>query len=242
MLEHNETMRLIELAQKGDEDAKTTLIQENTPLIKSLIRRYIGKNIEYDDLFQISSIGLLKAIYNFSLDYNVHFSTYAVPMILGEVKRFLRDDGYLKVSRSVKTQANKIMQFIDGFRKEKQCEPTIDEIAKEFNIEPAEVVFTMDSMKMPISLYEKTDAPDGKSLTVMDKLVVPNSDDDLVDRVILKAVIKDLSKREQKIIIMRYFRDMTQGEIAEELGVSQVQVSRLENKIIEHIKEKFQEQ
>jgi len=238
MLEHEETMRLIELAKKGDENAKTILIQENTPLLKSIIKRYLGKSIEYDDLFQISSIGLLKAIYNFSQDYNVKFSTYAVPMILGEIKRFLRDDGYLKVSRSVKTQANKILQYMDQMRKIGN-EPTIDEIANHFQIEPSEVVFAMDAVKSPVSLYEKTNSGDEKSQELVDKLVMPSKDEDLIDRVILKSVISKLSKREKKIILLRYFRDMTQGEIAKLLGVSQVQVSRLENKILEKIKSYF---
>lgn len=239
MLDHETTMSLIQLAQKGDEQAKTTLIEQNTPLLKSIIKRYMGKNIEYDDLFQISSIGLLKAIKNFSLDYDVKFSTYAVPMILGEIKRFLRDDGYLKVSRSVKTQANKIMQFLDCYRKEHSTEPTIDEIAKEFGCDATDIVFALDSTKMPISLFEKVDNSDEKGLTLMDKLVVDSKDDDLIDRVILKSVINDLTPRERKIIIFRYFRDMTQGEIAEKLGISQVQVSRLENKILEKIRVSF---
>lgn len=238
MLEHEETMKLIARAKEGDEEAKTILIQENTPLIKSIIRRYLGKNVEYDDLLQISSIGLLKAIYNFSLDYNVRFSTYAVPMILGEIKRFLRDDGYLKVSRSVKTQANKILQYMDKMQKE-GSDPTIEDIANHFGIEPSEVVFAMDAIKSPVSLYEKANSGDDKSQELVDKLVVPSRDEDLIDRVILKSVISKLSKREKKIILLRYFRDMTQGEIAKLLGVSQVQVSRLENKILEKIKSQF---
>ena len=120
-------MELIRRAQQGDEQAKTRLIEENTPLLKSIIRRYVGKGVEYDDLFQISSVGLLKAINNFSLEYNVKFSTYAVPMVLGEVKRFLRDDGYVEVSRSVKTQANKINQWVEAYRKTHQNEPSVEE-------------------------------------------------------------------------------------------------------------------
>lgn len=138
MLTHEETMRLITLAQQGDEQAKSRLVVENTPLLKSIIKRYMGKHVEYDDLFQISSIGLLKAINNFSLEYNVRFSTYAVPMILGEVKRYMRDDGYIKVSRSLKSQANKIAQFVDSYRKKNGEEPTVEEIAEHFGIEVAE--------------------------------------------------------------------------------------------------------
>ncbi len=240
MLSHEETMRLISLAQQGDEEAKATLITENTPLIKSVIKRYIGKHVEYDDLFQISSIGLLKAIKNFSTDFNVRFSTYAVPMILGEVKRFMRDDGYVKVSRSLKSVANKINQYVDLCRKEGSSEPTLEELAERFQMEPSEVVFALDSAKMPVSIYEKTGDTDGKQLELIDKL--PTDDDkQLVNKVILNDMLSKLTQREQKIIVLRYFRDMTQGEIAEKLGVSQVQVSRLENKIIEKLKEMYGE-
>ena len=234
MFDHDVTMELIRRAQQGDEQAKTRLIEENTPLLKSIIRRYVGKGVEYDDFSQISSVGLLKAINNFSLEYNVKFSTYAVPMVLGEVKRFLRDDGYVKVSRSVKTQANKINQWVEAYRKTHQNEPSVEEIA-----DTSEVVFFMDSTKIPVSLFEKINDSDDKSLCLMDKIPSQTKDEDLIDRVILKAVIKELTQREKKIIIMRYFRDMTQSDIAKQLGVSQVQVSRLENKILEKIKAKF---
>ncbi|MEG1527677.1 MAG: SigB/SigF/SigG family RNA polymerase sigma factor [Clostridia bacterium] len=239
MLNHQETMRLIVLAQKGDETAKTELIVQNTPLLKSIIKRYMGKNVEYDDLFQISSIGLLKAINNFSLEYNVRFSTYAVPMILGEIKRFLRDDGYIKVSRSVKSLSNKINKYIEAFGKENNASPSVEQIAQYFAVEPTEIVFAMDSSKMPVSLYEQSDNGDDKNPCLLDKLVSDKKDDDLIDRVILKSVINELTPRERKIILLRYFRDLTQGEIAIQLGVSQVQVSRLENKILEKIKDKF---
>ena len=240
MLSHEETMRLIALAQQGDDEAKQTLVVENTPLLKSIIKRYIGKHIEYDDLFQISSIGLLKAIANFSTEYNVRFSTYAVPMILGEVKRYMRDDGYIKVSRSLKTQANKIAQYIHNCRKEGQ-EPTVEEVAQKFEMEVSDVVFAMDSAKMPVSLYDSANDKDGKALQLVDRLS-DNSDKKLVDNVILKDMLSQLSDREKKIVFLRYYRDMTQGEIASKLGVSQVQVSRLENKIIEKLKKQYDEQ
>ncbi len=234
MLSHNETMRLIEASQNGDEKATTTLIEENTPLVKSVLKRYIGKHVEYDDLFQISSIGLLKAIKNFSTAYDVRFSTYAVPMILGEIKRFMRDDGYLKVSRSLKTLANKIQRYTE----EQQLagnEPTVEDIARQFEIEPADVVFALDSSKMPISLYEQTNEKDGKEIELIDK-VPCDEDKKMIDKVILQDMLKQLTPREQKVIILRYYRDMTQNEIAEKMGVSQVQVSRLENKVLEKLK------
>ena len=185
MLSHQETMELIEKAQQGDESALSILVQENTPLIKSVIKRYIGKSVEYDDLFQISSIGLIKAIKNFSAQYNVRFSTYAVPMILGEVKRFMRDDGYVKVSRSVKTLCYKINQYIDDTRVHAGKAPTVEEIAQHFGVESSDVVFAMESGKMPVSIYEKANDGDDKSAQLLEKLQ-DDSDKKLIDRVILQ--------------------------------------------------------
>ncbi len=238
MLSHQETMLLIAQAQQGDEVALSTLVEENTPLIKSVIKRYVGKSVEYDDLFQISSIGLIKAIKNFSLDYNVRFSTYAVPMILGEVKRFMRDDGYVKVSRSVKTLCYKINQYVDCVKTETGAAPTIEQIATRFGVEANDVVFAMESGKMPVSIYEKANDGDDKSTQLLEKLQ-DDSDKKLVDKIILEDMLSKLTEREQKIIILRYYRDMTQGEIAKKLGVSQVQVSRLEGKILEKLRQEF---
>lgn len=239
MLSHQETMSLIAQAQQGDESALSTLVQENTPLIKSVIKRYVGKNVEYDDLFQISSIGLIKAVKNFSVDYNVRFSTYAVPMILGEVKRFMRDDGYVKVSRSVKTLCYKINQYVDVVKTQTGASPTVEEIAQHFNVDATDVVFAMESGKMPVSIYEKANDGDDKSTQLLEKLQ-DDADKKLVDRVILQDMLSKLTEREQKIVILRYYRDLTQGEIAKTLGVSQVQVSRLENKILEKLRQEFE--
>ena len=239
MLEHNETIELIAKAQKGDEEAKTKLLIHNSPLIKSIIRRYINKGVDYDDLYQLGSMGFLKAIKNFDTSYNVKFSTYAVPMIAGEVKRFLRDDGYIKVSRTLKILSNKINQFIENYKKNHATDPSIELLSKEFNLEPQEIVFAMDSSKFPISLYEKGDDSDFSS-SLIDKISSENENtDDILDKLILTDIINELSEREKKIIIMRYYRDKTQSEVAAMLGVSQVQVSRLESKIIEKIKNKF---
>lgn len=237
MLSHQETMQLITKAQQGDQNALSTLVEENTPLVKSVIKRYLGKNVEYDDLFQISSIGLIKAIKNFSTDYNVRFSTYAVPMILGEVKRFMRDDGYVKVSRSVKTLCYKVNQYVDLVSTQTGKPPSIEDIANHFGVDATEVVFAMESGKMPVSIYEKANEED-KSTQLLERLQ-DDSEKRLVDKVILNDMLSKLSHREQKIVVMRYYRDMTQGEIAKMLGVSQVQVSRLENKIIEKLRIEF---
>ena len=239
--DHEHTMRLISLAQTGDLPAKEKLINENTPLIKSIVKRYLGKGVEYNDLMQIASLGLLKAIYNFSTNYEVRFSTYAVPMITGEIKRFIRDDGQIKVSRSIKATSIKIYRYIDQFKKETNREPSLEKISEEFNIDQNEIIFIMDSAKLPVSLYEKVDNSDEKGMCLMDKIPSDHKEEDLINRVILKTILKELTIKERKIILLRYFRDYTQGDIAKLLGVSQVQVSRLENKIIKKIREKFEQ-
>ena len=238
MIGHEETMALISKAQQGDESATTTLLTENAPLLKSIIKRFLGKHIEYEDLYQIASIGLLKSIKNFSQEHNVRFSTYAVPMILGEIKRYMRDDGYLKVSRSLKSLSGKITRYVDEKIKENGENPTVEEIAKHFDMEPTDVIFAMDATKLPVSLYDKANDNDGKQTELIEHL--PTDDDKkMLDKVILKDMLGKLQPREQKIVILRYFRDMTQGEIARKLGVSQVQVSRLENRILKKLKELY---
>ena len=237
MLDHEETMRLIKLAQEGDEGAKSTLLAENMPLIKSIIRRYRNTVIEYDDLIQLGSLGLYKAMMHFNPAFNVRFSTYAVPMINGEIKRQIRDDGPLKVSRSTKTLALMINKYIDEYRGENGNEPTIDEIAEHFKIDPYEVVFTLDSTHMPVSLYEKYDDDSGSYL--IDNIRTVDKTDELIERIMLKDLIEKLDERDKKIILLRYYRNKTQSEVAAILGVSQVQVSRLESKILASLKEKL---
>lgn len=240
MISHEETMCLIEQAQNGSENAFSTLVTENTPLLKSIIRRYLGKHIEYDDLFQIAAIGLIKAVKNFSKDYSVRFSTYAVPMILGEIKRYMRDEGYLKVSRSLKTLSGKITKYIEERIKQDGTNPTIDEIAQHFGIEQTEIVFALDATRLPVSLYETTNDADGKQTELIEH--IPTEEDkNMIQSIMLKDMLSRLPIREQKIVILRYFRDMTQSEIAKQMGVSQVQISRLENKILEKLKQFYNE-
>lgn len=238
MLDHETTLKLIQLAQNGDQNAKQTLVTENSPLIKSIIKRYIGKGIEYDDLFQLGAMGFVKAINNFSREYNVKFSTYVVPMIIGEIKRFMRDDGAVKVSRTIKTFNLQINKFIEQFQKENGEKPTIDKIAKEFDVPNQEVVFAMDSAKMPISLYTPFEGDGERSLLVVDRFTADDKSEELFDSIFLRETLKKLESRDKKIILLRYFRDKTQSEIAKELGISQVQVSRLETKILEKIRER----
>lgn len=241
MLSHDETMELLGKAKEGDENAKETLLTENRPLIKSLIRRYTGRGVEYEDLMQIASVGLLKAIANFNGDYNVRFSTYAVPMILGEVKRFIRDDGSVKISRSVKTLSGKISRYVEQQRQIEGKDPSVSEIAGYFGTEESEVVFAMDSQKEPVSLYEKTDDGDEQGSALIDRIGDGFREERLINGVVLKSLISGLTPREKKIVLLRFYRDMTQSEIAVRLGVSQVQVSRLENKIISKLRDGMKE-
>lgn len=237
-MEQEKLLKLVAKAKEGDEEAKTIIFEENSPLIKSLVKRFLHKGIEYDDLYQIGTIGLLKAINNFDEKFNVKFSTYVVPMVIGEIKRFMRDDGAIKVSRTIKTYNLKIKKYIEEFNKENFRKPTPVEIAKHFDIDEAEVMFIMDSAIMPISIYTPFE-DDSKSLLLIDRINQDNSYDDILDTLLLKETLKSLDKRDKKIILLRFFRDKTQSEIAKVLGVSQVQVSRLENKVLEKIREKL---
>ncbi len=240
MLNFAETLQLIEKAQNNDETAKDKLLIENSPLIKSIVKRYKNKGVEYDDLYQIGSLGFLKAINNFDKNFNVKFSTYAVPMIAGEIKRYLRDNGIIKVSRSVKQLSVQINKYIEEYTSVNYKSPPVSAIAEHFNISTQEVVYAMDSAIPPVSLYSQVGG-EGEDSTQM--LIEKISDDKPIEKqmdyFLLFSIIKQLSSRDKKIIILRYFRDKTQREIAEILGVSQVQVSRLETKILKQIKLKM---
>lgn len=236
MLSQEETLSLIALAKKGDDGAKTALLENNIPLIKSIVRRYQNKQIEYEDLMQLGTLGFVKAVNNFDESFGVRFSTYAVPMIAGEIKRYIRDNGAIKVSRSLKAQNQAINAFMEEYRQRNAKEPTIKDIAAYLNVEEADVVFIMDSARYPVSIYAEKDE-DGLSLE--DKLCSKENHDDYIEKVVLREVIDSFEERDKKIIYLRYYRDKTQSEIAEELGVSQVQVSRLEAKIIERLKKEL---
>lgn len=239
MLGQEETLELIKKAQSGDENAKETLVNENSPLIKSVIRWFKGKGIENDDLYQLGCMGFMKAINNFDCSFNVKFSTYVVPMVVGEIKRFMRDDGAVKVSRAIKGLNLKINKFVDEFFIDNSRKPTILEIAEHFKIDEQDVVMAMDSAKMPVSLYTPFEDGDEDGLTIIDRFD-GQENEDFVDKFALKDIINKLEERDKKIILMRYFYDKTQSEIAKRLGVSQVQVSRLENKILENLRKKLE--
>ena len=238
MLDQKELSFYLKQAKNGDEHAKEVIFLHNAPLIKSIIRRFKNKGIEYDDLYQIACIGFVKAITNFDEKYDVKFSTYSVPMIIGEIKRYIRDNGAIKVSRSIKILANKINRYIAEFQSKESRSPTIEELAVKFGVSSDEVLVAIDSARMPVSIYDKFEDEDD-SPELISKIPSVNAEDNVLDNIRLKEVIGDLNDRERKIIVLRYYRDKTQSEIAEELGVSQVQISRLENKIIEKIRLNF---
>lgn len=238
MLDENLLIDYVRKAKNGDASAKEVIFTANEPLIKSLIRRFVGKGVEYEDLYQIASVGFIKAINNFDESFGVKFSTYTVPMVIGEIKRYIRDNGAIKVSRSLKILANKINRFIYEYQYSNSVSPSIELIAQKFEVSEDEVVVAMDSSKMPLSIYDKfEDDEEGQEL--IEKIPYEDNEDVIINKIHLSKIIGNLTEREQKLIILRYFRDKTQSEIAEQLGVSQVQVSRLENKIIEKIRQEF---
>ncbi len=231
MLDFEQTLLLIEKAQNNDQDALNILVKENSPLIKSVIKRYRNKGVEYEDLYQIGSMGFLKAIQNFDKNFNVRFSTYAVPMIAGEIKRYLRDNGFIKVSRSVKHLSIQINKFVENYIAKNFESPTINQIAEEFGISTQDAVFAMESNIQPLSLYSQVGGEgEDKQQMLIEKIPAVEQLDKQMDYFLLLNLIKELPPRDKKIIVLRYFRDKTQREIADILGVSQVQVSRLENK------------
>jgi len=241
-LSHEETLALIALAQAGSEQAQERLVVCNTALVKSIVRRFLGKGCEYDDLFQIGCMGLVKAINNFDAGYGVRFSTYAVPMIAGEIKRFLRDDGIIKVSRSLRELAARAAAAREALLAQIGREPGILEIAGALGVEPEELTAALEAARPISSIYEPAYGADSDAL-LMD--VVPAHEEELtgaLDRVILKELLGELQPRDRTLIMMRYFLDKTQSETAKALGISQVQVSRLENKLLAAMRGRLREE
>ncbi|HHV39269.1 MAG TPA: RNA polymerase sporulation sigma factor SigF [Tepidimicrobium sp.] len=237
LLSHEETMKLIKRAQDGERMAKDRLVRHNIGLIKSVLRGFTNRGYDVDDLFQIGSIGLLKAIDKFDPSYKVKFSTYAVPMIAGEIKRFLRDDGLIKVSRSLKQTANRIKSAQEAMTKSLGREPTIQELSQELKVDKEEIVMALESSYHPNYLHEVIYQNDGDPLYLIDRIGVDGEQEkDMIDSILLKELISKLKDRDRQVIILRYFKDKTQVEVAELLGISQVQVSRIEKKIIGEMK------
>ena len=238
-LSAEETSLFVKRAKEGDIDAKDRLIQGNFPLIKSIVKNYQNKGVDYDDLYQIGCVGFLKAINNFDEKFEVKFSTYAVPMIAGEIKRFLRDDGSIKVSRAIKTLWLKIKVFLEEYKSTHDDDPTIELIANELSSTPEEVVYAMDASKSLISLNAQIDENSSNSQSVLDRVAVDDKSEMMLDKILLKEAIESLPEREKKIVLLRYFRGKTQSEVALLMGVSQVQISRIESKIIDKLKNKL---
>ncbi len=236
----DETMNLIDRAHQGDKEARDRLVLDNMGLIWSIVRRFAGRGHDLEDLFQIGSIGLMKAIDKFDLSYEVRFSTYAVPMIAGEVKRFLRDDGMIKVSRSLKEMAIKARAARESLTCALGREPTVEEIAKEMGVSKEEVAASMEAGAEVESLYKTIQKEDENGLCLMDKIEDENQDQErLLNHMVLKELIQGLEEKEREIILRRYFENQTQTEIAKALNISQVQVSRLEKRILKQMRERF---
>ena len=235
-----DTLELIKLSKEGDKEARDRVVTENVGLVWSIVRRFANRGHEMEDLFQIGSIGLIKAIDKFDSSYEVKFSTYAVPMITGEIKRFLRDDGMIKVSRSLKEISTKIRIVRDRFGNAHGREPTIDEIGEELNVSRDDILMALETGAEVESLYKTIYQGDGSPIYLIDKLAeTKDENENLIDKLALKEIINSLGEKEQEIIRLRYFKDRTQTDIAKELGISQVQVSRLEKRILKIMREKL---
>lgn len=230
-MEH--TIKLIELAHDGDAYAREQIVLENMGLVWSVVRRFTGRGVEGEDLFQIGTIGLLKAIDRFSIEYDVKFSTYAVPMIAGEIKRFLRDDGMVKVSRGVKEIAYKAYVVKEQMEIKLKREPHLSEIAEALQIEPQELAAVASAMQEVESLHKVVYQGDNNDITLMDRLVTEEDlCEEVMNHMLLEGMLKCLEEKEKHLIYLRYYEDKTQTQIAQMLGVSQVQVSRMEKKIL----------
>ncbi len=236
MTRHDETMALFGRVRRGDEAAREELIEGNMALVKSVVKRYLGRGAEYEDLLQLGSMGLIKAIDNFDLSFGVHFSTYAVPMIAGEIKRFLRDDGAVKVSRQLKEQVRHIMAAREELFASTGEEAGVAEIAAYVGLSPEEVATALEASRPVCSLNEPLSDEEDAALRG-DVLKSPVSENAWIDRLLIKELLDTLDAREKQIIVLRYFRDCTQSKVAEMIGVSQVQVSRLESRILKRLRE-----
>ena len=235
-LTNEETKELIRCAQQGDTGAQERLTLCNTALVKSIVKRYLNRQVEYDDLFQIGCMGLVKAIRNFDLSYDVRFSTYAVPMIAGEIKRFLRDDGMIKVSRSLKELAAQAAAARERLSAERGRDVGVSEIAAELGVDAEEVAAALEAARPHMSIYEPAYGDNSDALMLDHVQDGADEMGDTLNRVLLKELLGTLEPRERTIIMLRYFSDKTQNEIAEEIGISQAQVSRLEKNAIKTMK------
>ncbi len=238
VLKEAEKMELLRRIKEGDKSAREELINGNLRLILSVIQRFTNRGENLDDLFQVGSIGLMKAIDNFDVNQNVRFSTYAVPMIIGEIRRYLRDNNSVRVSRSMRDTAYHAMQAKERLVNKLQRDPTVEEVAQEMDMKKEEVVLALEAIVEPVSLYEPVYSDGGDTIYVMDQIGDQNSDDNWLDEIVLRQSIKDLSPREKRILYLRFMTGKTQMEVAKEIGISQAQVSRLEKCALEQLKSK----
>ncbi|ACJ33380.1 Stage II sporulation protein AC, DNA-directed RNA polymerase sporulation-specific sigma factor (sigma-F) [Anoxybacillus flavithermus WK1] len=235
----HEIKELIRRSQQGDQQARDEIIEKNMRLVWSVVQRFLNRGYEPEDLFQIGCIGLMKSVDKFDLSYDVKFSTYAVPMILGEIQRFIRDDGSVKVSRSLKEIGNKIRKAKDELSKQNGRVPTVNEIAQFLQISPEDVVLAQEAVRSPTSIHETVYENDGDPITLLDQIA--DEQDVWFDKIALKKAMEELDERERLIVYLRYYKDQTQSEVAARLGISQVQVSRLEKKILQQMKARMDE-
>ena len=240
VLTDEEKKTLLKKVKEGDEEARQELIFGNLRLVLSIIQRFTNRKENMDDLFQVGCIGLVKAVDHFNIELDVKFSTYAVPMIIGEIRRYLRDNNSIRISRSVRDLAYRALQAREELIREKECDPSAEEIAARLGEKKEAVVRAMEAIIEPISLYEPVYSENGDSIYVMDQLSDSNSSDEIwLENIVLREAMKNLTERERTIIHLRYYKNKTQMEIAEEIGISQAQVSRLEKGALEHMRKQI---
>jgi RNA polymerase sporulation-specific sigma factor len=240
--DYENNVELIRIAKKGDKEALNKLIEVNLPLVSAISKKFLNRGYEYEDIFQIGCMGLVKAVNNFDEKYGVKFSTYAVPMILGEIKRFIRDDGMIKVSRSVKNTAKKLHYDKEALTKELNREPTIEELSKYSGVNVEDIIFAVESANSLNYLYDTIHQDDGAPVLLIDKISEnPEEDSEMIDRIALKEALKSLDTKSRQIIMLRYFKDKTQVQVAKMLGISQVQVSRIEKKVLKTMRDTLSE-
>ena len=240
VLKSSETQELLLKAKAGDMGAREELIAGNLRLVLSVIQRFANRGENADDLFQVGCIGLIKAIDNFNTDLDVKFSTYGVPMIVGEIRRYLRDNSTMRVSRSMRDTAYKVLQAKEAYMAQHQKEPTVEEIAKILELKREDVVFALDAILEPVSLYEPVYSDSGDTVCVMDQVKDNKNNDEMwVERIALKEAVGHLTDRERKILSMRFFQGKTQMEVSAEIGISQAQVSRLEKNALRQIRKEM---
>ncbi len=239
VLSESEKMRLLKLTKEGDTAAREELVSGNLRLVLSVIQRFSGRGENPDDLFQVGCIGLIKSIDNFDISQNVRFSTYAVPMIIGEIRRYLRDNNAIRISRSMRDTAYKAMQIKERLTAEQLKEPTVEEIAAQMELPKEEVVLALESIVEPLSLYEPVYSDGGDTIYVMDQVGDNNDESNWLEEIALKEALRNLNEREKKILDLRFFKGMTQIEVSAEIGISQAQVSRLEKGALDRIKKQL---